>query len=535
MFDITESFSEREAEILSHYFTSVDGPVFGLINLPEIVKAALFARYSRTHKSLRRLFLDEFYEELVERGGNELSDGRGVGVVRAERLFARVIAEYGDDSVAQLGGIHVACEQSSNILTKIIERGRLMSYLEQSTRYVPYGERDAGGHFRYHVPEELLPSSEAVQRYCTVVDRLFESYNTVRGEVLHYLRSQVGGSEVEDRAVRAASLDAARGLLPAGTLSNLGVFGSAQSYEQLIYRLRASHYGEARHYGDLLHDVVLRVAPAFFPRVDRADRGGVWVRYLSDRREATVAVLNQLGIVRSGVSEALSPSVRLIDFDVNGEHRIAEGIIFETVGPDSETMLGLLDSLTSDDMDTLFRAYRGERSNRRYRPGRAFERTRYGFEIVCDYGAFRDLQRHRLLTPLWIEPSTTLGYVIPKLVLDAGVGGLYGDAMDAASEAESFLAERFGSASSYVVPMGYLVRFRLEMNAREAMHLIELRSQASGHPNYRFVAQKMHEAIRNIAGHHRVAEAMSHVDHEEYVVGRVDAERNAEKSRSRLS
>src|SRR5277367_5895091 len=153
---VAEDFADAEVAVLRRYFTNLEGPVFALVNLPEVVKGALFARYSRSSKSLRRLFLDEFVEDL-DIAGDETIDAT-MGLRRAEELYARVFGEYGDDSVAQLGGVHLACEQASNVLTKILERSRLMAYLEQSTRYIPYDTRLWTGHYRYLRDPEVLDS-----------------------------------------------------------------------------------------------------------------------------------------------------------------------------------------------------------------------------------------------------------------------------------------------------------------------------------------------------------------------------------------
>src|SRR6202142_1036383 len=153
---VAEEFTDAEIAVLRRYFTNLEGPVFALVNLPEVVKGALFARYSRSSKSLRRLFLDEFVGDLDVSGDRSVD--APFGLRRAEELYARVFGEYGDDSVAQLGGVHLACEQSSNLLTKVLEWGRLMSYLEQSTRYVPYDVRLANGRYRYHRDPLILES-----------------------------------------------------------------------------------------------------------------------------------------------------------------------------------------------------------------------------------------------------------------------------------------------------------------------------------------------------------------------------------------
>src|ERR1700682_5548429 len=164
-----ETFTAEERAALAPYFTELDGPVFALVNLPEVVKGALFARYSRSAKSLRRLFLDEFVGQFPAGAA-----AGAVGTARAEQLYERVFSEYGDDSVAQLGGVHLACEGASNILTKVLEWGRLMAYLEQSTRYIPYTDRP-GGRWRYHVPAEL-DGHPLRQRYVETLDRAFETY-----------------------------------------------------------------------------------------------------------------------------------------------------------------------------------------------------------------------------------------------------------------------------------------------------------------------------------------------------------------------
>src|SRR3954464_15858643 len=170
-----ESFSETEAATLRPYFTNLDGPVFALINLPEVVKGALFARYSRTNKSLRRLFLDEFVGDLDMTG--DLTVDATIGLKRAEELYEKVFFEYGDDSVAQLGGVHLACEQASNVLTKILEWGRLMAYLEQSTRYIPYDSR-LSGRYRYWRDPDVCESRLGA-RYVADMDKLFDTYRAM--------------------------------------------------------------------------------------------------------------------------------------------------------------------------------------------------------------------------------------------------------------------------------------------------------------------------------------------------------------------
>src|ERR1700750_3085988 len=244
-----ETFTDDEADRLRPYFTNLDGPVFALTNLPEVVKGALFARYSRSPKSLRRLFLDEFVGDLDIRGDQTVD--ATVGLRRAEELYDKVFFEYGDDSVAQLGGVHLACEQASNLLTKILERGRLMSYLEQSTRYIAYDAR-LGGRYRYFRDPDVLRSSLGT-RYVGDMDRLFDTYAELLPVVQDWCREAFpklpGDSDFAHRqAVRAKALDAVRGILPAASLSNVGIYGTGQGYEALLLRMRAHPLPEARAY-----------------------------------------------------------------------------------------------------------------------------------------------------------------------------------------------------------------------------------------------------------------------------------------------
>ena len=264
----TEQFTPSEEDILRRYFTNLDQPVFALVNLPEVVKGALFARYSRTHKSLRRLFLDEFVDDLDISGDHSID--ATVGLAKAEELYQRVFVEYGDDSVAQLGGVHLACEQASNLLTKVLEWGRLMSYLEQSTRYLSYDTR-IDGRYRYHRDPEILGASVGT-KYVGEMDRIFETYAELVPLLQDFYRSQhEQGNDIGDLAyrqtIRAKAFDAVRGLLPAASLSNVGIYGTGQAYEALLLRMRAHPLPEARSYSEMMLAELRKVILSFLRRV----------------------------------------------------------------------------------------------------------------------------------------------------------------------------------------------------------------------------------------------------------------------------
>ncbi|MDQ3350391.1 MAG: FAD-dependent thymidylate synthase, partial [Actinomycetota bacterium] len=317
---VPEQFADDEADVLRRYFTNLDGPVFALVNLPEVVKGALFARYSRSPKSLRRLFLDEFVGEL-DISGDHTVDAT-IGLERAEQLYERVFFEYGDDSVAQLGGVHLACEQASNLLTKILEWGRLMSYLEQSTRYIAYDAR-LGGRYRYH-RDGALVSSRLGARYVGDMDRIFDAYSSTIDAVTEHVRATVprdpSDSEfVYRQATRAKALDAARGILPAASLSNVGIYGSGQGFEALLLRMRSHPLPEAREYAELMLFELRKVIPSFLRRVDLPERGGAWSDYFADTRTRTELAVQSLF---AGSEAEPVDEVRLLDWDPDAEDKI---------------------------------------------------------------------------------------------------------------------------------------------------------------------------------------------------------------------
>ncbi|MBW3610626.1 MAG: FAD-dependent thymidylate synthase [Actinomycetota bacterium] len=531
---VREEFSPAETDVLRRYVTNVEGPVFALVNLPEVVKGALFARYSRTHKSLRRLFLDEFVGDLDIEG--DLSIDATVGLERAERLYDRVFLEYGDDSVAQLGGVHLACEQASNILTKVLEWGRLMSYLEQSTRYIAYDDR-LGGRYRYYRDPELLASPLGT-RYVGDMDRLFDTYAELVPLVQEWCRQrypkQAGDSDfVHRQSTRAKALDAVRGVLPAASLSNVGIYGNGQGYEALLMRMRAHPLPEARAYAELMLSELRKVIPSFLTRIDRPERGGAWTGYLRSTREATAEVAAKLFAGSGPPDDEPSPEVTLVDFDPDGEDKLLTAMLYGHLDVSEVRILDRVRELSAAERSAVVAAYVGERTNRRHKPGRALERISYRFDVCADYGAFRDLQRHRMLTIEWQPLSPTHGYSLPETVMEAGGQGRFAEAMERSAALYDELEPVFPQQSSYAVSLAYRLRFSLQLNAREAMHMLELRTTPQGHPSYRRLCQQMHRLIAEQAGHRAVAELMRFVDHGEPELERLEAERQAETRRLR--
>ena len=400
--------------------------------------------------------------------------------------------------MAQLGGAHVACEWVSNVLTKVLQRPRLGAYLEQSTRYIAYdtpmpGAGSGDGLYRYYRDAELGPA------YTRAMDALFSTYSAALPQVLawaqeEFPRSADDAPAAHARALKAKALDLLRGLLPASSLSHMGIFATGQTYEQLILHLLAHPLPEARHYGAMILEEIQAVMPSFVARVERPDRGGQWIGYLESRAQAGARWARRLGLDEE-TGGAAGPSVRLTHVD-GDEDDLLVALMFEGSATSEDAIRRSIEAMSEAERTELLSDLVGERANRRHRPGRGFEAVRYRFEIVADYGAFRDLQRHRMLTVQWQSLTPDLGAGVPGQVDLAGAGDAYRRALDVSrAEYERLVDAGLASAAPYALCLGYRIRFVLDLNAREAMQLIELRSGREGHPSYRAVAHEMHAQI----------------------------------------
>ena len=497
--------TESERALLERYFTNLDRPVFALRNLPEVVKGALFSRYSRTEKSLRRVLLDEFINE-PDSGFDRLaavapaSDDM-VAIRRAEEFYERVLVGYGDDSVAELAGAHVAVEQASTLAAKALEDSRIgISPLEKSTRYVRFDRPGPDGRYLYYRGPEL-----AHPAYEPAAEALFTAYSGLVEPVTEAIRRRFPQEEGEtDRAwksaTRAKALDLLRGLLPAGTLTNLGLFGNGRAFEYLITKLSATELPECSTLARSLHAELSLVIPSFVRRALDPRYGEPAVeRMVAMRRSLQATAPAAVPAERGGVG----PSVRLVDFDRDAEAKVIRAALFSLSGVALERQSG--------DPDAVLEALLGGRSNRRQRPPRALEHAEYTFEIVANFGAYRDLHRHRMLTQDRQRLGAGLGFDVPPDLAELGVAGRFETAVEQAAEAHAVLERDLGPAlAQYVVPLAFRVRWYMKVNLREVYHLCELRTTAQGHPDYRWVAQEIFRRVAEV--HPRLARYAQFVD-----------------------
>jgi len=481
-------FTAAERALLLRYLTNVDRRVFALRGLPQVVAGALFSRYSRTEKSLRRVLLDEFLGQ-TDLGITAPEPDPVVDKARAEAFYERVLVGYGDDSVAELAFAHLAVESVSQLAAKAMEDARIgISPLEKSTRYVRFDRRGSDGRFAYHRGPELDDP-----RYEPAMDRLFTAFAELLPAVLEGVRARHPQKDDEPdaawrRATRAHAFDLLRGLLPAATLTNLGLAGSGRAFEYLITRLSASELPEVAGLAAELHAEVREVLPAFVRRAIDERYGAPAAGRLRARTAALAGQSRHSGPARE------ERGVRLVDYDRDAAQRVAGALLFAG----SELPLDRLEAAEGA-LPELLATVAEARENRRDRLPRAFEQAAYTFQITANFGAYRDLQRHRMLTQERQRLTTRLGFDVPAELHDYDAGRRFEEEMIRAAETHATLAQALGDElAQYAVPLAFRLRWYVRLNLRELCHLVELRTTQQGHPDYREVAQRMFELAAEV-------------------------------------
>jgi thymidylate synthase ThyX len=539
-----DNFSDEEKSILNSHFSNTDRTVFAIITPRQVDRGALMSRYSRTDKTMRRIFLEEFAK----------NPNRG------EEFYERVLLEYGDDSVAELGEAQVAIEWVSNIAAKKIEDHRIgLSYLEKSSRYVAFNQQ-VNGQYKYCREDAIMASSHADQ-YIQACDHAFAVYSkniqplqkfiSERESIDRFLffdsmskqdipygnlklsKDIESAERIYKATIKAKSLDVLRGLLPASTLTNLGITGNGRAFEYLLSTMLASNLNEIKKMADQLHTELKVVIPTFVKRAN--DKHGKTLQsYLVDTRNA-ISELARYYIKHIKVEEN-PQSVKLLNFEDNSESeiKVASAILYEYAeGQSLERITQYIRSIMPEDRQKIIQTYTKFRTNRRDRPGRAFEIVEYTFEMFTNFGMFRDLHRHRILTMERQLLSTKHGYDIPAEIIDLDIAKDYKDCMYNCKEVYEIISKKMPEAAQYIVNFAYRYPYFIKVNLREACHIIELRTVPQGHPDYRYACQKMFSQIKRV--HPILADGMKFVDLNRYELERLDAEKNAEKKRLELS
>lgn len=492
--------------------TNTQGNVYAFTDkLSPVTISAAMARLSRRGDDMRLTVLDEF----------------AFAAKQDEKLIQRVITAFGDDSVQQLVGLHLVVENASNLLTKKLEWGRLAAYLEQSTRYIYFDEKDAAGHYRYHVPAGFDKTTKAAYRQA--MDRIFDNYSLMVRQLTKYVQDNSDTPAAERdgawrAATRAQACDAIRPVLPVATRSTVGIFASGQALESLIMHLLSDELPEARATGQKLLEEGRKVVPSFLERADLPERGGAMIAYRSQTYQAVKQLAAELLPEAYGVPAA--DPVTLTDVWPRNEADIVADMLYEHSTMSLKQIRRAADNWSYAQKAKVMETYIGERLNRRHKPGRALEKVHYSWDIVCDYGIFRDLQRHRMVDDLeWQQLTPRYGYEVPSLVEEAGLSDLFESCFDISLELYSLLQNRdYGLEAQYATLLGHRMRWKVTYNAREAFHLHELRTSPQGHPGYRKLVQQMHEKVSQV--HPLLAEAMRFVNQgEDPTLTRLAAER----------
>ncbi len=482
---------------LQEIVTNTEDDVYALTaTLPPATAAAAMARLCRCGDDLRLTILNEFAHA-------ESKD---------KELLQRVITAYGDDSVQQLVGQYIVVENASNLLTKKLEWGRLAAYLEQSTRYIYFDKKDSQGKYKYYTPDNFDTKTRTL--YEEGMNSIFELYS----EMVHRLNDHIQKhstvpAETKDaawrNATRAQACDAVRPVLPVATQSTVGIFASGQAIENLILHLLSDELIEAQRTGEKVLKEARKTMSAFLERVDKPERGGAHIAYRARTHKAVEDLAKELLPENHTIT---LEAVRMTDVWPRNELDVVADMLYEHSNLSLEEIRAEVEKMTYKQKLKVVQTYIGERLNRRHKPGRALEKIHYSFDLVSDYGIFRDLQRHRMVDDLeWQRLTPRYGYEVPQLVDKAGLSDLFERCFDISLELYSHLqAAGYSLEAQYTTLLGHKMRWKVTYNAREAFHIHELRTSPQGHPGYRKLVQQMHETVAQ--AHPLIAESMKFVN-----------------------
>ncbi len=544
-------FTAEEKALLAPYVTDTDGDIFAVTGLEGIV-GAVYARYSRAPGGFRETLLKEFIKEGVIDAG------------RAQDLIERVLIAYGDDSVGELEGAHLSFENISILATKEIEDRRIGgSPIEQSTRYVFYDQKDQDGNYRYYRDPAVMASPLGAQ-YAETMDFVFSTYCDLVEPMKAYYSGlkqiedaeyDINGDGVKEKwadcadekmqkafritynaDIRSKACDSLRALLPIATKTNVGIFGNGRFFQNVLTHCYTSDNPEVQDVARRSHEQLNKVVPRYVKRAKRND-------YLAASRERMKALAARLF---AGIAPASEERTALLD---RGEDAVAGALSGRAVDgaelrrllreEDDNLTLALMlyphlahplrqirDAVRAMAPETkreIVAAYVGVRKTRRDRPGRAFESGYpYTFDLLTDFGTYKDLERHRMMTQSRQAFTPMLGFAMPPDLVKAGHADRAAACVARAQALYEALRAAFPEQASYATLHGSLVRWTCGINDRALMHMIELRTQPAGHPTYRKVCQEMHRKVAERSAWR--GEAIAFADHDDYFWSRADSE-----------
>jgi thymidylate synthase ThyX len=533
-------FSIKEKKILSSHFSNADDNVFAIITPRQVDRGALMSRYSRTDKSMRRIFLDEFLQNKN----------------RGEEFYNRVLLEYGDDSVAELGEAQIAIEGLSNIAVKKIEDRRIgLSYLEKSSRYVAWNKK-INGQYRFYKDSTLM-NSKFGDLYLDACNFSFDVYSKNIEPMVKYVREKYpiekytfkdskDGKEksfsklkveediksanmIYNGSTKAKALDILRGLLPASTLTNVGITGNGRAFEYLLTILASSELEEEHNLASKIKKELDTTIKAFVRRAD--DKyGKAFQNYLQQLKKATKVTTRE---IKPRISSGIR--TQLVDYESEkiAIDKIITSIIYEQSPSTSyNIIMNQVKKLSEEKKLKIINTFTKLRKNRRHRPPRAFETVYYTFDLLNNFGMFRDFHRHRALTLERQLLTTDHGYNMPNEIKVLGIEKDYKECMEKTKYTFDKIRTKYPEQAQYVVNFAYNYPYFMKFNLREACHLIELRTVPQGHIDYRRVAQQMFKEINRV--HPKLSKIIKFADLKEYDLERFESEKRSEEKRQNL-
>lgn len=510
---------------MDHFVTDSGGSVYALTPyVPELFAALLKARYSRTELSAKQLLWREFVEKknkipwkTIDKGRNLLNDV--LNFQRAEGVAERILLQYGDDSVFELGGAHLFLDRISMIATKIIEDIRIgLSPLEKSTRYVIYDQKGQDGDYAYFKDPKLI-ESKYKKIFLETSRACFDLYTKAIAIFLDHYKKQlpIENQEFADlsnknvltkftdlkdeksikaaqiaynASVRAKACDVSRVLLPASTVTNVGIFGNARAFGYLITKMLISGFSEIKMLGSETLIELKKVLPKFFDPVDN-NYGLAYQEYLQKTEEV---LQKRASFLLKGIKPEKVERVELVQMDKNPEINIAAALIYPYCDLPLRQLLKIVKESGEKVISQIIFESLMYRKNRRHKPPRAFEIAGYElvFDILGNFGIYRDLQRQRMLTQQRQKYTCQHGFDMPAEFSEVGLDKDFIDLMMKVKTANKIIAKDFPLESQYLTNMAHLTRWYMGMNLREGFWMTELRSVPQGHFSYRTIAQDMY-------------------------------------------
>lgn len=533
MIENYEQFDESQIAILKHFVTNTSSNIFALRNLPEVIKGALFSRYSRSSLGLRSLLLKEFilneetaFSAIVGSSPAEhpKEDGEFVAIKKAQNFYDRILDGYGDDSIGELGGAHLAIENISMMAAKIIEDARIGgSPLEKSTRYIYFDQKINGDYQFYREP--ILMTSAFRDLYIQTCNHLFQTYGKLIPPLTEMMEKKFPKqADVSQAAyvaaLRAKVLDCLRGLLPASALTNMGLFGNGRFFEGLIQKLNACNLSEMQDVGKKTYQELAKVIPSFIRRGEQTHKYQLAFNSFQEQMKSELDSLKQEHC--SQIAPMKEVGVRLINYDPESPYKVAAALLFSNSDCGLAELQDYCEKLPKETMIRILDAASNARENRRMKSPRALEHASFTFEIVADFGVYRDLQRHRMLTQERQLLTCNYGYYVPEEILGTELEKDYREAMDLAKKAYDLIAAELPEEAQYVVPMACNIHWYFHVNLRALQWLCELRSAPAGHLVYRQIAQEMAKQVSEVFP--EFERVFKFVDYDGYELGRLGQE-----------